>query len=214
MIDTRIIISHKYKWVWVPQAKVASSTFIKLLSGVPWGLVEAGNDNGVEIFRHRSRERWEDYINAHDDYFKFSCVRNPWSRLVSFYFCRGTRNHPAALRFRSDFGIEPNIPFNEFVKLILTKGITHGQDYHYEPQYNALYNSNDELLVDYVGRFENLQEDIDTICDKIGIPQQQLPHKNKTKHKHYTEYYDDETRQIVAERYAKDIEYFGYEFEK
>jgi len=125
-------------------------------------------------------------------YCKFSFVRNPFDKIVSQYHYN-----------RSEFGFQ-NSTFKEYVK-----AWNAGKKISAYPQYQRFY-INEKL--DFIGRFENLQEDFDTLCDKIGVPHQKLPHENKTNHKHYTEYYDDETREIVAEKYAKDIEYFGYKF--
>jgi len=66
--------------------------------------------------------------------------------------------------------------------------------------------------MDWLINFENLQEGFNYACDRAAIPKKRLPHKHKTNHKHYSEYYDDESYEIVRKNYAKDIEYFGYKF--
>ena len=147
-----------------------------------------------------------------NDYFKFTFVRNPFSKCLSEYFWEKTY-------------LNESLNFNDWVKFKLGDLINQSENNiimmrqkHNLEQYKFIYDTSDNCLVDFIGRFENLQEDFNIVCDKIGIPRQKLPHKNKTKHqnksnyKHYTEYYDDETRQIVAEKYARDIEYFGYKF--
>ena len=139
-----------------------------------------------------------------NDYFKFTFVRNPWDKILSMYLFR-----------QKEYNVYP-MSFERFVKIRVNRWNTlskkHWKSNHNSIQYNWLCNRNGEMSMDFIGRFENLQEDFSIVCDKIGIPKQQLPHKNTTNHKHYTEYYDDETRQIVAKKYAKDIEYFGYKF--
>ena len=157
----------------------------------------------------------------------FTFVRNPYERLLSRYthiksYFKTTEDRPTTLvigghvlkNLKSYFdyydieSCEDNFDFPRFVKFT-----QNNFDDHWEPQTNKFIRQVISLdNIDFVGKLENFQQDFNKVCDKIGIPQQQLPHVNKSKHKHYTEYYDDETRQIVAEIYAKDIERFGYKF--
>ena len=68
--------------------------------------------------------------------------------------------------------------------------------------------------MDFVGRYERLQEDFDEACRRIGIPPRKLPEKRKAKDRGaYREYYDDETAEMVARHFRRDIEEFGYRFD-
>ena len=136
------------------------------------------------------------------EYFKFIFCRNPYARAVSNY----TMFTKSKFRINqiSHFHNNPSaMGFSEFVELICKY-----DNHHWQPQIDFVYGYD----IDFIGKLENIEQDFRFVCDKIGIPHKELPHKNKTNHKHYTEYYDEETKQIVAEKYAKDIEYFGYEF--
>jgi chondroitin 4-sulfotransferase 11 len=187
------MINHEHKFIFIHINKCGGTTIDELFSGKFQGHKKA--------FEYK-----QSTPNIFDNYFKFTFVRNPWDRVVSFY-------HYQIKRGWDYYPFNETIAFKKFVKEWLRQ--MPGQTtLNTNSCYDWISDENNDLLVDFIGRFENFQEDFNIVCDKIGIPQQQLPHKNKSKHKHHTEYYDDETRQIVAEQYAKDIEYFGYEFGK
>ncbi|BBG65157.1 alpha-2,3-sialyltransferase [Hydrogenimonas sp.] len=150
---------------------------------------------------------------AYNRYFKFSFVRNPWDRLYSAY------------KFLKKGGIsEPDVIFNEttlinydtFESFVMEwVNAENVQTYfHFIPQYQFIYSPEFELMVDFVGRFENLNEDYEKIREKIGTGEH-LKHLNKTKDKKendYREVYTPEMAEKVAEVYKKDIELFGYSF--
>jgi len=175
---------------------------------------------GQAIEDHKVIMDFEDSLGSKElnDYFKFSFVRNPWDKTVSFYnfhkkfnvldTSSGLKNF--LLAHPSSWMPKNGSPLKKTAFTWLGSNYSHLM--RSSNQIDWLTDSNGEVRMDFIGRFENLQEDFNIVCDKIGIPRKQLPHKNKSNHKHYTEYYDEETKQIVAEKYAKDIEYFGYKF--
>ena len=227
MKNWRGTINTKIKALYIPNHKVASTSISNRLCH--FGFKEATAKSAKEILKFQSQFY---------DFFVFSFVRNPFSRILSRYkhltyffkpdfkeVCRKENVYMkkdnlllgswAAKNFRDFFRImkldqtPENLSFSNFVKF----AEIHDDD-HWMVQYDLLEKYSTLKIKDFnfIGKLENLQEDLNIVCDKIGIPPQQLSHTNKTKHQHYTEYYDEETKQIVAKKYAKDMERFGYKF--
>ena len=159
---------------------------------------------GVSIYSvFKSRVQNHKTLDEHEgwkpEYFKFCFVRNVWDRFLStyFYFKNYGRRRPGDLKAGKI--INQFKDFKDFTRSFhKVKNKFSGR--HFKCQ---TYWLDDRM--DFIGMFENLQGDFNTICDKLGMPRQELPRKNKSKHKHYLEYYDEETRQIVAEIYANDL---------
>ena len=202
------MIDHTKKIIFVHIPKNAGESMEICLDGYKDIKKLSDVENDVVLQHLKACELQERLGNEiFNNYFKFTFVRNPFSKCLSEYYWE--KNH-----------LGESLDFNDWVKNRLGDLINQSENNikmrqkHNLEQYKFIYDKLDNCLVDFIGRFENIQEDFDTVCEKIGIPRQKLPHKNKSKHKHYTEYYDEETKQIVAEMYAKDIERFGYEFDK
>jgi len=151
-------------------------------------------------------------------YYKFSFVRNPWARLVSEYRYRNFLSH------------------KNFKDFVMNKLPAPGRDDKYRhimPQTKMLYDEAGNLLVDFVGKFERLQQDFDQVCKHLGFEDSSLPHINSSDKKsrelrrkvrnflhrndeselrNYVDFYDTETRDAVSKLYRADIENFGYSF--
>lgn len=134
-----------------------------------------------------------------NNFYKFTFVRNPWDYLVSAYhYIVQTAHHPRNELFKSFGGFANYVEYHASEKR--------------ELQRDFVLSDSGELLVDFIGHYETLQQDFETVCKRIGIDSQ-LPHRNRSTHKDFREYYTPETRARVAELYQGDIEFFGYDFD-
>lgn len=137
--------------------------------------------------------------------FRFAFVRNPWDRAVSAFKFARDRNKDS--RFVA-------LSFRDWLRLAYVDRhpLYFDIPVSFLPQFGWISDDSDRVLVDFIGRFENLSADFANVCERIGRKAPALPHHNSTKRDDYRSYYDDESIEIIARWYKKDIEHFGYEF--
>ena len=138
--------------------------------------------------------------------YKFTVVRNPWDKVVSHYEYRRKKN-------KTEIATR-NISFSDWVKM--TYGENKDTFYYnnprsFQPQVDWLKDKQGNISMDYVIRFESINEDFDHVKSAIGLDAS-LPHLNASKRDSYQSYYDDETRTIVAKWFREDIDQFEYDF--
>ncbi|HEX3109804.1 MAG TPA: sulfotransferase family 2 domain-containing protein [Thermoanaerobaculia bacterium] len=192
-----MLLSLRHKFIFIHIYKAAGTSVTHALrpfTREPW-------------WRRRAVPRLPDHITAaelreiigdlFDRCFKFTFVRNPWDWQVSLYhYMQQTRKHP-------QHRLVSAMTFDDYIRWRVT------EDKHLQKEF--VTDAGGKTIVDFVGRFENLEDDFAVACAKIGISAT-LPHTNRSRHADYRTYYDDVTRELVASHFREDIEMFGYTF--
>jgi hypothetical protein len=191
------MICHEYKCIFIHVPKVAGTSIITAFNK-KWDK----NDNDMLFLLGgnctENVNEWDIYKNRYSDYIKFTSVRNPWDRFISGWkYCNSTKNKPL-IDVLNDLPKRENNP--------------HDHDHLTRLQTDIIYNNKNELLVDFIIRYENLQGDFDNLCDLIKKPKTKLPLLNTTEHNHYKEYFDENSNYIFSHIYKKDIVNLNYIF--
>jgi hypothetical protein len=258
--ERHFLLDERHKLIYCPIPKVACSS-LKVWMLRNLGIEEPRDLMAVHICAagqlRLSRLGWRGIRRrlADPSYFKFVFVRSPFSRLVSAYLdkvcsandivldilwqvqhaaspinlClqqlpRHARRH-ICRRLRPD--VKRGITFREFVEFLRGQNLRK-VDSHWRPQYTFLGSTQ----FDFVGRFEDLEEDLKRICQLRGLPCD-IPQRNRTNYRcaengisyadwsveqlsnlnampSYELFYTPELWQRVAELYGRDLDLFGY----
>lgn len=203
-----LIMSEDYKIFFFNIKKVASSSIKKYI---------LENLNGrVFLPEESSSELW--YKN-YQEYFSFAFVRNPFDRLLSCY--NNKIKNPNVINKKTgidvvfdkyDWGNKfyKDMSFKKFLEAIVSLDPDCYDD-HFCPQYKYVCDQDENLVVDFIGKFETIERDFNYLISKKNLPILRLPHINEST---YKEVYNKETTELAKQVYGlkKDLEIFNYEY--
>ena len=164
------------------------------------------------IKKHSTLNEYRSEIEPHlfSQLFKFSIIRNPWERMISLYFTPG-RQITQWDRNEFEHLVENAKPLRDYVTFhpVLPSW--------YPPLLKKILDQSPKNLtndLDFLIKFENLEQDFHTVCKTLHIPCRSLPHRNKSKRNPYSTYYDSDLKKMVGQKFMEEIEFGKYIFGK
>lgn len=157
----------------------------------------------------------DELFGSESDWFRFTFVRNPYSRALSCYL-----EKVAGLRRLSDMrlpklGFEPgeDVSFQKFLELLDSDTSVRDADIHWTPQATLL--SLDRVSYGFIGRFESFAPDLTRVMDRLGIEVGAELLQRRTTHEtgagsRIADYYDDACVDLVRSVYREDFDRLGY----
>ena len=184
--------------------------------------------NGVAkiIGFHRSLEKMlniakEKHKLDINNLFTFTMVRNPFERMLSMYLFYHKNNFNSPEFFSGNNEIDND--FNKWIDFIYSdkfdKNRIHSDvnilKYCFSNQLNWLKDKHGNLMkIDKILRFEK-DEYEDLFGNIMKLKNYDTKTKvHPTKHKHYSQYYNKKSIELVTKHYQEDLDYFNYTFHR
>lgn len=191
--------------------KVCNCLFIHVPKTAGMSIYKALFDS--EPFGHRSLQN---YYSVYGKYrvnkrFKFCFVRNPYTRIKSAYLYvkRGGRQRPFDLDYQKRLGKVQS--FEDFVLNWLPKPEIFEME-HFRTQTSYVIDFNNKIRMDFIGKYENLNQDFNILTSKLNIQNVELPNLNKSNNKDDESLaMNDEIKAAIYNLYRVDFDNFGYE---
>ncbi len=219
-----MLISHKFRFIFVHIAKTGGtsirSALTPLLLTDPYRWLQyllnrlsdlTSHRIGVKFPRHAGIVAAMEILPGEyfRSMFKFAFVRNPWDLQVSSYH-HIQRERPQLLSHIHDF--------ESFLKWKLEgdRSPHYILDASSRPQWYSLIDISGNCVMDFIGRFERLEEDFSRACKLMGLKRvPSLPHRRKgvNRERDYRIYYTDRGAELVERHFRIDIEKLGYSFD-
>lgn len=135
-------------------------------------------------------------------YYKFAFVRNPFDRMVSEFKWRSSWDESTR-----------NADFETMLEKI--PSFRAAGEPHFFSAKQFVTNCNGEVVVDFIGKFESIDEDFKKIAKAVNLTTN-LPKKNVTNERKskYCEYYNSATRRLVEQYFEEDLTFFEYSYEE